>query len=286
MIITVRTLAIALLCAAVASAAAAQGKSGSAPGQIKHGAASAAAGSASPATAAGATSAPSTAANSSLYYGSWLDDASVMDPHTTWLGLSTAYWRSDVGHQVDAPVMMGAIGVSPRTQVGASLPIYHFHDTTGGSADGVGTVSAYGKFMLVDPAGRKGFGLAVAPLVEVAPGSDKRFGWALPVNVEARARRVRMYGSAGYFSRGSVFTTIAAEIPTGRRTSLTANLGRSFASGAHETDLGVGFGLSTSPTTSLFLNLGRAIMSDPSAAGGISLGGGVSVTMSPRPKHP
>src|SRR5437764_601479 len=110
-----------------------------------------------------------------------------------------------------------------------------------------------------------------------APASDQRLGWALPVNVEARTRRARIYGSTGYFSRGSVFVTVAADVPAGRKASFTANFGRSFASGSHETDLGAGLALFTSPTTSVFISLGRAFMSDPAAAGGMSLGGGVSV---------
>jgi len=283
--------AAALISAAAAAPAAAQGKSGLALGQTKDktshgGAAAAAAGSASPATSVSTTSTPATSASSALYYGSWLDDASTMTPGSAWLGLSTAYWKSTTGRQFDAPVMMGAIGVSPRTQIGASVPIYHFRDVDGFSSNGVGTISMYGKLMLVDPAGSNGVGFAIAPLLQLAPASDQRLGWALPVNVEARTRRARIYGSTGYFSRGSVFVTVAADVPAGRKASFTANFGRSFASGSHETDLGAGLALFTSPTTSVFISLGRAFMSDPAAAGGMSLGGGVSVTM-PRPiRHP
>jgi len=291
MIVSVRTIGITLLCAVVATAAAAQGNSGSAPGQQKDksshgGAAAAAAGSASPATSVSSTSAPATSGSSALYYGSWLDDASTMTPGSAWMGLSTAYWKSNTGRQLDAPVMMGAIGVSPRTQIGASLPIYHFRDAGGFSANGVGTISMYGKLMLVDPAGSSGVGLAMTPLLQLAPASDQHLGWALPVNVEARMRRARIYGSTGYFSRGSVFATVAADVPAGRKASFTGNFGRSFASGSHETDLGAGLALFTSPTTSVFISLGRAFMSDPAAAGGMSLGGGVSLTL-PRPvRHP
>ena len=282
--------AAALIGAAAAAPAAAQGNSGSAPGQNKtkrdSGAAAAAAGSASPATAVSSTSAPATSGSSTLYYGSWLDDASIMTPGSAWLGLSTAYWKSNTGRQFDAPVMMGAIGVSPRTQIGASVPIYHFRDVDGFSSNGVGTISMYGQLMLVDPAGSNGVGLAIAPLLQLAPASDQRLGWALPVNVEARMRRARIYGSTGYFSRGSVFVTVAADVPAGRKASFTGNFGRSFASGSHETDLGAGLALSTSPTTSVFISLGRAFMSDPAAAGGMSLGGGVSLAMPRAVRHP
>jgi hypothetical protein len=113
--------AVALLCGTIVTTAAAQGKSGSAP-EKNHGggAAAAAAGTLSPATSTRATAAPSTSASSALYYGSWLDDASIMAPGSGWLGASTALWKASTGRQIDAPVMMGAIGLARRAQIGGS----------------------------------------------------------------------------------------------------------------------------------------------------------------------
>src|SRR6186997_499495 len=164
---------IAMLWLALSSSAAAQGKSESAPGQARRtsnpGAAAAAAATVSPATATASTSAPAASANSALYFGSWLDDASMMAPRTLWLGVATAYWKAETARQVDAPIVMGALGISPRAQIGASLPVYHFRDETGLADSGVGTVSVYGKVMLLDPASQRRVGVAVAPLVEVVP---------------------------------------------------------------------------------------------------------------------
>jgi len=286
MIRSVSTFAgVALICVTSAAPARAQGNSGSAPGQIKKnpnaGAAAAAAATASPATAAAATSAPSSSPNNVLYYGSWLDDASVMAPGTYWMGASTAYWRSDAAHQVDAPVLMGAAGVTTRTQVGASLPIYHFQDQTGFSAGGVGTVSVYGKVMLLDPAAGHRVGLAVAPLIEAAPGAARPFGWALPVNLEARAARFRAYGSAGYFSRGSIFGALAVEVPTSPRTAVTGSFGESHAAGATQTSMGVSLSFSAAPTTGLFVSLSHSSAASTLSNGGISIGGGISVLLKP-----
>ena len=274
---------VALIGAAMAAPAGAQGKSASAPGQSKKGgnagAAAAAAATVSPATATSATSAPSSSPNNVLYYGSWLDDASVMERGSIWMGASTAYWKADTAHQVDVPVLMGAAGLTRRVQVGASLPIYHFQDQSGLSASGVGTVSVYGKLMLMDAGAGRRLGLAVAPLIELAPGADGAFGWALPVNVETRADRFRVYGSAGYFSRGSIFGTAAVEVPTSSRTAVTGTFGQSHAGGATQTSLGVSLSFAPEPSTGLFMSLGHSSGVASLSNGGVSLGGGVSVLL-------
>ena len=286
MIAGVKAVAAAvLMCAAAASPAGAQGKSGSAPGQgrksANQGAAAAAAATVSPATATAATSAPSTSPNNVLYYGSWLDDASVMPRGSIWMGASTAYWKADTAHQVDAPVFMGAAGLTRRAQVGASLPVYHFNDQAGFSASGVGTVTVYGKVMLLDSSTTRAVGLAVAPLIEVAPGAERAFGWALPVNVEARADRFRVFGSAGYFSRGSIFGTAAVEVPTSRRTSLTGTFGESHAGDSNQTSVGVSLSVSVSPSTGFFVGLGHSSAAASLGNGGVSVGGGISLFVKP-----
>jgi hypothetical protein len=283
MITASRTLTLfGIMCGALIIPAHAQGKSESAPGQIKKGAAAAAGATVSPATSTSATSAPSTAPNRVLYYGSWLDDASVMDPGTTWLGVSSAYWQADTARQVDAPVLMVARGLSRRTQVGASLPIFHFRDDTGSAASGVGTVSVYGKLMIVDPAGSHGVGIGIAPLIEVASGAGERFGWALPVNVESRRDRFKVYGSGGYFSRGAVFATAAVEIPTSPRTSVSGNFGQSHSGGSHQTSVGISGSFSPTSTTGFFASLGRSSAAAGLQNGGISFGGGMSMLWAPK----
>jgi len=278
----VRTTSICVLVCVAAVTASAQGKSGSARGEGKKngkGAAAAAAATVSPATAASATSAPAASASSNLYYGSWLDDATVAAAHTLWVGASTAYWKADAARQVDAPILMGAWGVTQRVQVGGSLPIYHFRDQAGTAASGVGTVSVYGKAVLIDAGGAGRIGVAVTPLIETAPGADSAFGWALPVNVEMRANRFRVYGSGGYFSRGSVFGSAALEIPAGRRMAVTGNFGQSHASASHQTSLGVTLSFFSTPTTGLFVSASHSSSAAALNNGGVSIGGGASVAL-------
>jgi hypothetical protein len=176
---------------------------------------------------------------------------------------------------------MGAVGVAPRIQVGGSLPIYHFRNQEGLSASGVGTVSAYGKWMLSDPSVKGRTGLALTPLIEWAPGSEQRLGWALPVNVEVRTARMRLYGSAGYFSRGSLFATVAVEAPVGQRAAVTATFGQSHAGGFRQTSIGAGLSVYATPATGFFVSIGHASAAEQLTNAGVSIGGGISFTRLP-----
>jgi len=268
----------AVFCVCVAAPpVAAQGQS-SAPGQVKK--TSAAANSKIPASssASSSTNTPSSSASTVIYYGSWLDDASIVPPGGAWIGLSTGYWKAEALRQIDAPVMSAVVGLNRRLQIGGSVPIYHFRDGTGLSETGIGNIAIYGKALFIDPATQaNGIGVAVAPLVEISSSSPDRIGWALPLNVEVRRERVRMYGSGGYFSRGSVFGSFAAEVPAGERVSITGTFGQSFANaGSHQTSLGVNLGLSVSSSSSFYVGLGKSFQPAAAGPGGTSLAGGAS----------
>ena len=288
------TVALALLIAA--GPAFAQGRSDSAPGKTKDkeksstpsASASRASqsGLASPVTATASTSAPAASANSVVYYGSWLDDASMVAPKEVWIGLATGYWRGDSNRQIDAPVVSAAVGITPRLQAGGSASFYHFRDAEGISENGFGSFSLYGKFLIADPLrAPNAIGVAVTPLLEFSPGSDAPVGWALPINLETRRGDARIYGSAGYFSRGSVFASVAADIPVGSRISINGSFGQSYArAGTHQTSLGIGASLGVSATSGLFVGLGHTLMPRDIGPGGVSLAGGMSFLLPPPQK--
>jgi hypothetical protein len=223
-----------------------------------------------------ATSAPA-AANAIAYYGSWLDDASVVRPGQLWVGLSTGYWRGSGSRQIDAPVASIVAGINSRMHAGGSLSFYHFRDADGLSQNGFGSMSLYTKVLLVDPsrAGAR-IGVAVSPLIELPPGSGESIGWALPVNVESRHARLRLYGSAGYFSRGSIFGTAAVEVPVSSRVSLTGSFGRAHADTGSQTSLGIGTFLTMTSTSGVFVGLGQTFMPEGIGPGGLSFAGGLS----------
>jgi hypothetical protein len=285
-------LVILLACGVLLAAgpANAQGRSDSAPGQNKDkpaksskpAAKASQSGIASPVTATSSTSAAS--ANAVAYYGSWLDDASIVSPGDVWVGLATGYWRGASNRQIDAPVVTGAVGISPRVHAGGSASFYHYRDADGLSENGFGSVTLYGKFLIVDPASApSAIGVAVTPMLEISPGSTAPVGWALPVNLEVRRGNARIYGSAGYFSRGSVFGTIGADLPVTSRVFLNGTFGQSYArSGTHQTSIGIGASLGVTPTSGVFIGLGQTFMPAAAGPGGLSLAGGMSFLLPSR----
>ena len=270
----------------------AQGGSDDAPGKTKEKSVSketrsSQSGLASPATATSSTSAPTASANSVVYYGSWLDDASIVAPQDVWVGLASGYWRGASNRQIDAPVVSAAIGIAPRVQAGGSASFYHFRDAEGLSENGFGSFSLYGKFLIADPArANNALGVAVTPLLELSPGSGTPVGWALPVNLEVRNGDARVYGSAGYFSRGSVFGTIAADFPITSRIFINGTFGQSYArAGTHQTSVGVGASFGLTGTSGLFIGAGQTFMPTDIGPGGASIAGGLSFLL-PEPQKP
>jgi hypothetical protein len=170
---------------------------------------------------------------------------------------------------------------------GGSLSFFHFRDVDGLSENGFGSISLYGKFLLIDPAvTTKAIGLAITPLVEFSPSGGEGIGWALPVNIESRKGNLRLYGSAGYFSRGSVFGTVGADFPVNERMSLTASFGQSYARlGTHQTTIGVGVFATVTSTTGIFAGLGQTFMPVHIGPGGLSFAGGMSFFL-PDPRTP
>jgi hypothetical protein len=282
-----------VVCLSIAAVPAlAQGRSDAAPGQNKEKPAKSAAstaktrasasGLASPATATSPTSAPVASANAAVYYGSWLDDASIVDRGDVWVGLASGYWTGASNRQIDAPVASAAVGIMRRVQAGGSVSFYHFRDAEGLAENGFGNVSLYGKLQIADPyRAADAIGVAVTPLVEFSPGTDDTIGWALPVNIEAHRGNLRIYGSGGYFSRGSLFATLAADVPVTSRLSLTGNFGQSYArEGTHQTSIGIGASVGVSATSGAYVGVGRTFMPSAAGPGGISVAGGISLLLS------
>ncbi len=239
---------------------------------------------ASPVTATSGTS-PAASANSVAYFGSWLDDASVVEPGKIWVSLATGYWRGAGNRQIDAPVASVVAGINSRMHVGGSLSFYHFRDADGLSENGFGSNSIYAKFLLLDPS-KTAIGVAVTPLVDVFPSGGEQVGWALPVSVESRRDNLRLYGSVGYFSRGSIFGTMGADLPITSRVSLNGSLGQSYGhEGARQTTVGIGTFVTMTSTTGIFIGVGHTGMPSQTGPGGLSFAGGLSFFVSD-PKTP
>jgi hypothetical protein len=227
-------------------------------------------------------------------FGSWLDDASLVEPSHGYASISIGHYRSLGGRQTDFPIVDGAFGLTPRLQVGVSLPYYRLTFNDGTRLSGLGDAYLSTKVSIVAPENTKRrTGLALSPVLEVLgdpdPIKNTRMFWGLPVNVEWRRDRYRVYGSGGYFSRGAVFGSGALEVPLHERVIATGVLTYTRALNA---DPGAdAFGLSKirmdvsgaaayvlSPSFVLFGSLGRTISAKDVNASSLVVSGGISVS--------
>ena len=299
MSISVRTLIFTLMVTLAATSVAAQGR-GNAFGRGR-----------------AKTSQPTTGTNSSpalepisadgsaaiRQFGAWLDDASVLGPGHGWLSVSAGHSRSLGARQFDFPVIEAGMALNRRAQFGGTIPYYRMNFTDGTSVAGFGDVYLNLKYALVDPEqNRSKVGLAVAPLVEVLsapdPISGARWSWAIPVSVEVRRPDYRVYGSAGYFARGVLFSSGAVEVPLSNRFVVTGaliqmrSLNQSPAADAlalarSRLDLAGAAAYFLTPSFAAFGSVGRTISQAGPLGTSLTLNGGVSITFAqagvPRP---
>jgi hypothetical protein len=178
-----------------------------------------------PSTTGSAAPAVSTADGGFRQFGSWLDDASLLEPGMGWTAVSLGHFRSSWTRQTDFPVMDVGFGLTSRLQAGITIPYYQLSFVDGTHASGFGDLYLSAKVSLANPeTQRAGWGLAVTPLVEILDTADAgggRVSWAAPFTTELRTDRFRVFGSAGYFSRGAFFGGGALEAPVSDRVVLT-----------------------------------------------------------------
>jgi hypothetical protein len=226
-------------------------------------------------------------------FGSWLDDASIMTPGTGSLTLSVAWFRSPAYHEFDAPIGDGAIGLTPRIQFGFSVPYYHVAAPGGPLVRGIGDLYLTSKVQLREPsAANSGFGVAAVPILTVLSGEAnierRRAAWGLPVALELQRDGWRVFGSAGYFSQGSIFASGALEASLSPRLTLTGTLTQSHSTidddpaatlvlGRTRTDVSGGATWTSRPGLAFFSSVGRTISQQDANAASLVLSGGVSI---------
>jgi hypothetical protein len=152
-------------------------------------------------------------------FGVWLDDATVSPKGQGWATVGVGYYRSPFSRQWDTPSLDLGLGVARRVQVALSAPVSRLEVVGEPATRSVGDVYVATKVAVLDPAAsERGYGIALAPLIEILSSSSVvegggRVHWALPVTLERRFESFRTYGSVGYFSRGAVFGSAALEVP-------------------------------------------------------------------------
>jgi len=243
--------------------------------------------------AADATPLPGSGTGSRTF-GVWLDDASVAAPGGGWATLSIGYYRTDLFNEVDVPVADAGLGFTRRVQAGFSVPVYTV-TPVGGSASlqGVGDVYLHGKIQLRDPEwSLDGVGYAIVPIVEITRepvAGQSKVNWALPLAIEMRFARWRWYGSGGYFSRGSLFGSVAVERPVTSRLSVTGTFSDSFATKMladepanlprSRADVSGGASYAMGPSWIVFGSIGRTISSHEATSTNVAISGGVSLNL-------
>lgn len=226
-------------------------------------------------------------------FGSWVDDASAAFQGDGYLSIGVGYWRMPGMSQTNIPMVGAGIGVTDRIQASVSVPFYNVQ-YDGVTARGLDDVYVGAKYTLVDPALTiSEFGIAVSPVMEVlSPGTPGgRVHFAIPVSMELRRAPYRVYGSAGYFTRGSVFTGGAVEWSTPTRLVLTGLLTQSYsikadplldslAVGRQRVDLMGSAAYPFGTMSAVYASVGRSLVSPPDSVTTIAVSGGLSIRFS------
>lgn len=224
-------------------------------------------------------------------FGSWLDDATVMDPGAGYVTLGLSYWRTPAFSEFDFPVMDGGIALNRRVQFGMSAPIYHAHEPGAPVVRGLGDVFLSMKVQLREPSPQRA-GFAVTPVLEVLsaplPDGGGRVHFGIPVSMELQRDGWRAYGSAGYFSRGAVFASAAIEVAVAENAWVTGTISQShsmksddlsFALGLskNRTDVSGGVAVRVHPRAAVFGSVGRSISPDEVSTDPLMFTTGVSL---------
>ena len=206
-------------------------------------------------------------------FGSWLDDASVMETGTGFVSFGAGLFRTPVYREVDLPTIDSGVAIHRRVQIGMSVPYYRASVAGAPVARGFGDTYLSAKIQLREPGAARA-GLSVTPMVEVLsvapPDGGSRVTWALPASIELQRQGWRVYGSGGYFSRGAMFGSGALEVELTDRTSVSAAISQSYslrhddlsaALGLHKsrTDVNGGVAFALRPDIAFYTSVGRTI---------------------------
>ncbi len=225
-------------------------------------------------------------------FGSWLEDATLMTPGAGSVTLSMGWYRSPLFHEFDAPIADGGFGLTDRVQFGFSVPYYHINEPGGPVFRGLGDLYLSSKVQLREPSvEHRGLGFAVTPVVQMLssdPGAaGKRLNWAAPVSIELQRGGWRVFGSAGYFSQGSVFASGALEMAISEHVTLTGTVTQSHSTieddpaatlvlSRTRRDVGGGVTYLVNPAVALFGTVGRTISQQDANAASVVVSAGVS----------
>jgi len=224
-------------------------------------------------------------------FGSWLDTAGVSAPGEAWVSISSAYWRSPSLREVDTPAMGVTAGVARRMQIGVSLPYYHVTDQSGFASQGFGASYVTTKFALSES---PRIGVSTSPTVEILNWSSPEIGrvnFVLPISLQTSVGTTQIYGSTGYFTRGSVFGTGAVEWPATSKLTLAVTMAHSYSVvsdpvsdalgvARHRTDASGGVYYAATPGVVVFTSIGRTFAPIDQTSGRLAVSAGMTMNVS------
>jgi hypothetical protein len=231
-------------------------------------------------------------------FGAWLDDASAPTRGEGYTSFGASYWRMPGVSQTNLPAFGAGMGVTDRLLVSGSVPFYQVR-WADGSARGLDDVYLSAKYTLVDPTlSLSEVGVAVGAVAEIlSSGVDRRLHFALPVSVEVLRLPFRVYGSAGYFTRGSIFGAGAVEWTSPSYLTLTGAVTQSYslegdplldtlAVGRQRVDLTFGAAYPVARVASVYGSVGRSLRSANQDPTQLAVSGGVAFRFRALPSRP
>jgi hypothetical protein len=218
----------------------------------------------------------------------WVDDATLLPAGSMAVSISTMRWSNGDLSEVDAPIVAGSLGVSPRVQLSASVP------RVSGAPDAdasLGTVFLSGKVGVYENRQRQ-LKVAVSPTLQLlSPGvvealGARRVQFGLPVSAEIDRGQLRLYGSTGYFSTGTWFGGAGATLVVNPKTAVSIGFSRAWRgsdvpdvplSDRDRNELSGAASYSITSRLAVFGSVGRTIATLDENGAGTTVGAGLSV---------
>jgi hypothetical protein len=223
----------------------------------------------------------------------WLDDASLLPAGAASLTVSAVKWSGTDLSETDFPVVSAAVSLTPRVQLGVSIPRVFGSDDGTGPVGGIGTSYVSGKIAVLGAG--SAMKLAVMPMIEILgegavqalPPGGSRVQVGLPVSFEVTQGAARVFASTGFFSRGAWFAGAGIGTQATPRVGVLASFTRSWggtdASGLvrDRRELSGGVSYSVTPRVALYGSLGRTIATTDDNGAGTTVGTGLTLLLAP-----
>jgi hypothetical protein len=224
----------------------------------------------------------------------WVDDASVLGPGTIALTFSAMRWSGADLSEVDFPIVDVSVGLTPRVQLGASIPrIVGGADGTA-PVGGIGTSYFSGKYVVLTGLS-SGVKLAVAPLIQVLgagatqalPPGESKTQFGLPVSLEITRGPARIFASTGFFSQGAVFVGGGTSAQVNPRLAMSVSFSRAWANDGltgfsrDRRELSGGASYFVRPHVAMFGSLGRTIATSDADGAGTTISAGMTLVVVP-----